>query len=281
MPAPPNPESVEQLWRQYLTTGDVRLHHPLFMKHHSLHRLLRRLPADPRCRLCYAPFNGFGGTLVRVMLDRGPSRLNPQICNTCEAFARDHRGGAEVELSMVFVDVRGSTGLAEGMSASVFSQLIDRFYTVSTAVFFDAGAMVEKMIGDQVTALFVPGMAGPAHARVAVNAARAVLAATGHGEAAGPWVPVGAGVHTGVAFVGSIGVESGVADIAALGDAVNVGARLAAQAEAGEIVISDATRAAAGLDTSVLDRRELTLKGRQEPVITWRIGGGERPGAGP
>ena len=98
---------------------------------------------------------------------------------------------------------------------------------------------------------------------------------TGHGAPAGPWIPVGIGVHTGVAFVGSVGSEGGgVADFTALGDPVNVTARLASEAGPGEILITESTVVASGLSTVALERRELNLRGRQERIVVFvdRVG---------
>jgi adenylate cyclase len=107
-------------------------------------------------------------------------------------------------------------------------------------------------------------MSGLDHAATAIDSARQLLRETGHGSAVGPWIPVGAGVHTGIAFVGSVG-EGGVTDFTALGDAVNTAARLASLANAGEVLVSNAAAEAAGL-AGVLERRHLDLRGRAEPV---------------
>ncbi len=126
------------------------------------------------------------------------------------------------------------------------------------------------MIGDEVAGLYAPGIAGKDHARIAIEAAQAILRASGHGDPDGPWIPVGAGVHTGIAFVGSVSSE-GITDITALGDSVNTAARLASQARAGEVVVSDDSARAAGLSTDGLTALHLQLKGRAEPVDTWVI----------
>jgi adenylate cyclase len=76
---------------------------------------------------------------------------------------------------------------------------------------------------------------------------------------------VGAGVHTGTAYVGAVGSQE-VADFTALGDAVNVTARLSSAAAAGEILISEEAYAASGLDLGELETRRLELKGRGVPV---------------
>jgi class 3 adenylate cyclase len=96
-----------------------------------------------------------------------------------------------------------------------------------------------------------------------------ILQATGHGAPEGPWIPIGAGVHTGTAFVGAVGSSDGTFDITVLGDAANTAARLSSNAAQGEIVISSAAGEAAGPDFPALDNlevRELELKGKREPV---------------
>jgi adenylate cyclase len=105
------------------------------------------------------------------------------------------------------------------------------------------------------------------HALDAVEAARELLTETGHGDGT-PWVPVGAGVHTGVAYVGTIG-EGDALDFTALGDSVNTAARLASSAGVGEILVSAAAASAAELDTTGLEQRTLTLRGRTEVVEAW------------
>lgn len=204
--------------------------------------------------------------MLKTLINSERSKLNPQICNSCEEFGRRFQGGAEVEVSMLFVDVRGSTSIAERMSTSEYSRLLNRFYNMVTEKMTTANALIEKMIGDEVTGLFVPGIAGIDHARAAINAAREIVLAAGYGSKEEPWIPLGAGVHTGVAFVGSVGSKDGLTDIAALGDDVNIAARLTAQARPGEVIVSEkAWSMAEDLDTNG-EIRELQLKGRSEPV---------------
>ena len=234
---------------------------------HRYKRVFHLLPASPRCKVCYAPFRGLGGQVMRV-IGRGPSKLNPRMCGLCERFAQDHPGGAEIPLSLLFADIRGSTHLAETLGTVRFSALIARFYNAVTDELVNADALIDRLIGDEVVALFVPALAGQRHAEAAVQAAQAILKATGHEDSMGPWVPVGVGVHTGTAFVGAVG-SGGVSDITALGDDVNLTARLAATASAGEILITEATRAASGLSTDGLEPRHLTLKGRDAPADVW------------
>jgi adenylate cyclase len=263
---------ITNVWRTYLTTGRLpKGMHLTWFEAPFLRRMARLLPKDPRCRICSYPFEGIGGRLVRFFLGLERSRFNPQMCNVCERFARKLPGGTELDTSLLFADVRGSTGLAEGMRAQEFSRLIDRFYRASIRVLFQHGALVEKLIGDEVTGFFVPGFAGKIHARAAVAAGRGILRATGHQETHGPWIPVGIGIHTGTAYIGTVGEHGEVEDIAVLGDNVNVASRLAGLAGAGELLISEETRLAAELDTTGMEPRRLSLKGKEQPIDAWAV----------
>lgn len=262
--------AAEVFWRAYMLTGQApKIFGAPWYVSRPLRPFVRHLPAEPRCRLCEFPFQGVGGLLAARLFGVKPSKLNPRLCNLCERAASELRGGAEIEMSLVFADVRGSTTIAERLPAAEFSRLIDRFYQAATRALYRKYGLLEKLIGDEVAGFFVPGIAGPDHARAAVEAAEDVLRATGHGSPGGPWVPVGVGVHTGVAFVGTVSPEGGVPDITVLGDTVNIAARLASQARAGELLVSEATRAEAGLAEAGLEHRHLALKGRAQPIQVW------------
>ena len=184
---------------------------------------------------------------------------------------RAAEGGADVELSLLFADVRGSTTLAEQMTTTDYKQLIQRFYQTAGEVLIQRNALVNRLMGDQVIGLFVPRFAGAAHGQAALAAAGDLLRATGHADPAGPWAPVGVGIHTGRAYVGAVGASAGVNEIAVLGSAVNLAARLASQAAGEVLVTEEAVRSSVGwivaeLDSEGMERRELTLKGISEPV---------------
>jgi adenylate cyclase len=232
-------------------------------------RLFKILPSDPRCTACMAPFEGFGGTLVKALMNKERSQLNPLYCNQCEELARKTRAGTETPMSMLFADIRGSTSLAESMSPADFKHLIDRFYIETTHVLFHSLAQIDKLAGDQVSGYYLPSYVGRDHAAVAVKAAQKLLRVTGHADPEGPWAPVGVGVNTGVAYFGTVGRDDAMIEITALGDEVNVAARLASNAAAGEIVLGPSTVAQAALDTAQLEKRTLALKGKSEPVEVW------------
>ena len=228
---------------------------------------LRLIPSAPRCKLCSAPFAGAGGRILRL-IGKTPWERNPRYCKPCGNWLTNRGpGGAELELTLLFADVRGSTTIAASMTPSEYAEVINRFFRVGTAVFARYEAILDQLVGDEVIGLFLPGYAGADHARVAIEAACALLAETGHGPGRDPWIPIGVGVHTGLTFVGSLGTKGAfTTDFTAVGDSVNTTARLASAAAAGEILVSHASSSAASLDLADLEERQLELKGIPEPV---------------
>lgn len=254
--------TAEEVWRGLLLGTDRRLADKA--------RLFGRIPGGPhRCKMCRAPF-GFPGGLLMRRIQRGPWAKNPRFCEFCFRTLEAFRGGAEIPASFLFADVRGSTTLAETMSAKDFHRLLNRFYELASAIVVAHDAIVDKFVGDEVVALFVPALAGEAHAAQAIAAGRALLAST---AAAGdrPEIPIGIGVHTGVAYLGSVG-EPPITDFTALGDAVNVTARLASAAGAGELLVTREAAAAGGLQVAALESRSLELKGKSAPVEVVVVG---------
>ena len=257
---PPDPND-EAFWRDYLTRGAS------FERRGR--QVFKRIPSEPRCRICAAPFGGVGAGLMRLIGKR-PSDSNPTMCSSCFAFVSRHHGGAEIELTLLFADIRGSTSLAEGMSSADYHRVLDRFYTTASRVVFEYDGAVDKFVGDELVATFFPLLTGERHAERGVAAARALLRATGHADPSGPWVPIGAGVHTGMAWFGAVG-EGAHVELTAIGDAVNIAARLASAAAAGEVLVTTDAAAAAGLDAG-LERRPLELKGKQDATEVVSLG---------
>jgi len=246
---------VGNVWWFWFTTS-------AFDTDKRLRRLFRMLPRDPRCKFCNAPFQGAGATIVRALFSKQRSILNPRFCNMCEVASRQFPGGAEVAMSMLFIDVRGSTALSETMSPTEFSRLINRFYTASTKVIIEDDGLVERLVGDAVAAFWGAGFAGPNYVRRTVNVAQNLLRVMARQK-----IPVGIGVHAGVAYFGAMGTADGLTDISAIGDEVNTAARLASSAAAGEIIVSEHALKEAGIDGSDLESRSLELKGISEPVL--------------
>ena len=248
----------EEWWRGVLTGVDPAL------PARQLRNIFRLIPDGPRCKFCNGPYHGIGGAIFKL-LGKGPSRLTPQLCEQCYGFTDKYVGGTEIELTMLFADVRGSTTLAENMSPMAFSKLINRFYLVANEVFARSEALLNRLIGDQVIGLYVPGFAGANHRGKAIRAAQELLRKTGHLDSEGPWLPIGVGVHTGVAFLGSVGSNENTTDIAVLGDPPNTTARLSSSAAIGEILISEDAYVS-DLNLERLEKRQLTLKGKSQPI---------------
>ena len=265
--SPVDESIIKNAWYTYMTTGNMprNLHAPWFERK-ALRPIIKRIPKSPRCRICYLPFDGIGGYVTKTFLRVEPSTLNPHLCNLCERFATQYHGGVELEISIMFVDVRGSTTMAENVSPKEFSKKINRFYRAATDVFYRNNGLVEKLLGDEVAGFFVPGFAGPDFAHTGIHAGLETLKAMGYGTSSGPWIPVGVGIHTGVAYIGSVEAEGGVSNISILGDSVNTAARLTSLAAPGELLISEETRKAAGMES-----RCLSLKGKSKTVDAWAL----------
>ena len=252
-----DPVSSEE-WRQILM-GEVR-------GLRTAQSLWKKIPSEPRCKLCYAPFGKPGNFLIRVFGGK-PSPLNRRLCTWCIKSAHKHPGGAEVEISALFADIRGSTGLAEQLPPSEFGQLLTRFWGTAARVVDRWDGIVDKFVGDEAVALFIPGFAGEDHAARAVKAARELLLETGHGEGEA-WVPVGdrrphgpllrrlhrRGRRARLHRPRRHGQHRRPADL---------------DGEDGRDRHQRRGGGAAELDTSGLERRTLELRGREQTVDAW------------
>ena len=235
-------------------------------------RVFRRIPAAPRCKLCQAPFEGPYALLFRLAGFRR-WELNQQMCRYCVGGIEKVKGGTEVDVSLLFADVRGSTSLAEQMSPSEFSESLDRFFALAFEAVDSEDGVIDHIVGDGVMALWVPGFVGEDHPAAAVRAGRKLATALTNEPDLGKSFPAGVGVHTGLAFAGVVG-EAGSYDFTVLGDVPNTVARLGSAAQGGELAMSIDIASAAGINTEPLERRLLSLKGKAEPFPAWieRVG---------
>jgi adenylate cyclase len=243
-------------WDKLLTEGHASLV--------RARRVFRYLPSAPRCKVCNNPFGGLGG---RVFAAAGfsRSRKNPNLCSRCcDALPP---GGAEVDVAVLFADVRGSTALGRLGVAADFAALLNRFYVAATHTLLRHDAVIDKLIGDEIMAFFVRGISGPQYRRRAVLAGMELLKAVGYGSDEGPWLQLGAAVNAGVAYVGNVG--GAVVDFTALGDPVNVSARMQQHAAGGELLV------ASGVADELMvtaQRRRLNLRGHDEPIDAFVLG---------
>jgi adenylate cyclase len=222
-------------------------------------RVMRWLPSDPRCRLCHAPYGGAGGRIMR-RFGFGPSRKNPSLCNTC--FEKAPMGGVEMEIGVLFADVRGFTSLAERMAPDDVAQLLNRFYAAASKV-LTRSAIIDKLVGDEVMALYLPVLLGETWEDDLVRDATDLLASVGYGTSDEPWLALGVGIDVGRAHVGNVGAGE-VKDFTALGDVVNTTARLQSAAAAGQIILSERLFERLGSRPPNTTATSLHLKGKHE-----------------
>ncbi len=159
--------------------------------------------------------------------------------------------------------------LGEHLGPAEYASLLNRFYAAATETLIRRDAIIDKLIGDEVMALFMPGFCGPDYKHRAAEAALALMQAVGYGGADEPWMPIGAAVNAGNTYVGNVGSE-GVVDFTALGDTVNTTARLASSAAAGELLLSEAIHAGIAERYPGLEIRTLALRGK-EAAVTVRV----------
>jgi class 3 adenylate cyclase len=182
--------------------------------------------------------------------------------------------GAEREVTILFADIRQFTRLSEGLEArDVVALLNDVFQLVSDRI-LAAGGTIDKFIGDSVMAYFGAPVPSEDHSARAVDAAvdliqaveiRNVQAAEG-----GHPVGVGVGIHSGVVVVGNIGSDQRT-DFTAIGDPVNVAARLEKLARPGEILISEVVQRRVRGRHKLRFEGERQLSGRVEPVHVYSV----------
>jgi adenylate cyclase len=207
-----------------------------------------------------------------------PEYVVKQILENPDSFKL---GGVNQTLTVLFADIRGFTRLSEHAAPERVVQLLNNYFTAMSDVIFAHGGTLDKYIGDGLMALFGAPTATPDDACNAVSAAVAMqrqmdginetLRADGLSE-----IAIGIGLHTGVATVGYIGSERR-SEYTAIGDTVNLAARLEQNSQPGQILLSDvAARAAEGAGCSFKPRPPITVKNRVQPVpifeVEWRQG---------
>jgi adenylate cyclase len=249
-PTQPQETGNEELWRTIFADG-----HPDLKKQHALHRLL---PRDPRCRMCLAPFSGLGGWWMGRR-GKKPSSRNPHYCSACDGFLDTFPGGAEVEMSILFVDIRNSTEYARNAKPADVQARVSAFLDAATRAITENDGFLMAFYGDCVVAVWPPGFSGPDHADKALKAARALIRPGLIPQNDAP-VELGVGLHRGPVFIGTVSAAKGLfRDVSIFGSEVILCARLASDAAPGQVLATEATaatgpaapRALKGFDTPV------------------------------
>ena len=184
-------------------------------------------------------------------------------------------GGVNQTITVLFADIRGFTALSEHSNPEKIVSLLNRYFSAMTEIIFAHGGTLDKYIGDGLMALFGAPTATPADASNAVKAAvamqkRIVVLNTELLAEGFPAFEAGIGLHTGEATVGYIGSEKR-SEYTAIGDTVNLAARLESNSLGGQILISEATQTAVADILSMTPLEALTVKNREQMVTPYQV----------
>jgi adenylate cyclase len=183
-------------------------------------------------------------------------------------------GGRQMEVSVLFADIRGFTTMSENLPPPEVVDILNQYLDSMEAQVFEHGGTLDKYTGDGMMVLFGAPLEQPDHAQRAVRAAlamqRAAAEVSDRRGDVGWKVVYGIGIATGSAVVGHIGSRRRL-DYTAIGDTVNLAARLESIAPAGAVLINQATSEAVK-DIAVVEQLEPTkVKGKAKPVAVYRV----------
>jgi class 3 adenylate cyclase/tetratricopeptide (TPR) repeat protein len=168
-------------------------------------------------------------------------------------------------VTALFCDVVGSTSIAEGMDPEDWSAIVGQTIAAMAGSVERYGGTVTQFAGDGILALFGAPIAHEDDPYRAIRAGVAIIEAVRSGR-----LQVRVGINTGLVVAGDF--DAGDLNLySALGDTLNVAARLQALAEPGRVVISEPTRALVANDVEVRPIGPTVLKGRSEPVEVYEV----------
>jgi class 3 adenylate cyclase len=179
-------------------------------------------------------------------------------------------GGRVVEVTSLFADLRGFTAFSERTDPGGVVAMLNRYFAIAVPTVLEHGGTVTQFAGDNIMAVFNAPVRQPDHPLRAARAALAVQGAVASvvpGDADAPRFRIG--INTGLALVGNVGAD--IRCYTANGDSVNLAARLEGLAEAGGVVIGEATRSALGAKARVHDLGPLQVKGKDQPVRAFAL----------
>lgn len=180
-------------------------------------------------------------------------------------------GGTRHQLAVLFADVRGFTGFSEQNTPEEIVRVLNQYLELATTEIFGQLGTVDKFLGDGVMAMFGAPVDLPDRELAAVRAAVAMSSRISElREETGVQVGFGIGIHAGEAIVGNIGT-SRLMSYTAIGDVVNVSARLESEARTGEILISGETYEKIAAYVDVEELGSIYLKGRLNPIRVFKV----------
>jgi adenylate cyclase len=182
------------------------------------------------------------------------------------------RGGERRRIAVVFSDIRGFTQFAESHEPEAVVAMLNRYLHAQADVVVQYGGDIDKFVGDEIMARFTGPDAALRASRAAVGMVAAVEALDSAPTEAVERAAVGIGVNVGDAILGAMGAEHRM-DYTAIGDTVNIAARLCTAAAPGEVLVTEAVqRELQNVTDLVLSSLEpMHLKGKQEAVAVYRV----------
>ena len=179
--------------------------------------------------------------------------------------------GARRELTVMFADIRGFTGLSERLSPEQVVEVLNGYLSAATEIVFAHEGTVDKFIGDAIMALFGAPMHIENHA---LQAVRAAMTMQRHFSEtllrSGQRATFGIGINTGQGIVGTIGAPR-LLSYTVIGDMVNVAARLQGEARAGEVLITEETFRLVEDHVQTEELGSMHVKGRSAPVTMYKV----------
>lgn len=184
--------------------------------------------------------------------------------------------GIRLEATIIFVDIRGFTAMAEGSDPDAVVDLLNSYFTLVTDIIIQHGGYLDKFVGDTVMGVFGALIPDPAHAESAVRAAVEVRQHLPKLEqrlpATANHIQVGIGINTGEVVAGNLGSSKRM-EYTVIGDNVNVASRLTDLAGPDEILVSEQTylKLAKSSELTFQSRGAIEVKGRKEPVKIYEV----------
>ena len=222
-----------------------------------------------QCSICGTMLAGALSAVYRTFGIRRSPR-NPNICTRCSTHVEE---GRMVEITVLFADLSSFTEMTHELGAEKTHQVVDAFLRMATEVLVKHGAFIDKYVGDAVMALFNVPIQRDDHAlRAVVAAVELNTGLKALGASFGLDLNASVGIATGFARVGRLGSDDSK-DYTAIGDVVNLAARLQSKAGAGEILISEESYLKHPEEFPEAKAEQAVLKGFREPVRAYRLHG--------
>jgi len=180
----------------------------------------------------------------------------------------------ECTATILFADIRGFTTVSEHMEPEEVITMLNRHFAIMVPVIFKYGGTLDKFIGDELMAVFRDhpyGERAPLRAiRAGIEMIKAVEKSGGQQESTAPRLKIGIGINTGRVVIGNVGSENRK-DFTAIGDTVNVAARLVELVSGQELVVGEQTYLTCKDQVPMKEAGEIALKNRKMPVRAYKV----------